>query len=236
MGRPLSELQLLAIILYTDTDLIYKDLRKSEILGNRCKWPVFSTSLYQAIMILGASERKLGGIYTNYIHSKVYSGMSNVVLTKENFLNPGIVSTNGTQIGNYTLPSQKWYNLPTFTSFSRQKRIAEQFRGNNGTIIEASLNKIEIFAADVSWISRYAEDEILIAKYVPIAVTKGRVTKSRVTGGHQQTVSAYFDATSDDANKNEVKKKFQEAKGYWYQTLWIDLQHVLTMTGVVFAV
>ena len=42
------------------------------------------------------------------------------------------------------------HNLPTFTSFTKYKLVAQNLKGRNEIIFEAHLNKVGIYAADVT--------------------------------------------------------------------------------------
>lgn len=55
LKQPLFLAEMLAIILYTDTDA-YKDLRKTELMGNYKKWHWFGLNLTSALRKLTYAE------------------------------------------------------------------------------------------------------------------------------------------------------------------------------------
>jgi hypothetical protein len=94
MGSPLNFDQMLALILYTDTD-VYADLRWDEILycqqnpiepGNnwhRQKWPIFGAILDSAVRLLFKYDK------TENRPPLIYHGLRNIEIDKSIFNNHG---------------------------------------------------------------------------------------------------------------------------------------------------
>ena len=56
------------------------------------------------------------------------------------------------------------HRLDTFTSFSRDKNAAYYFAGNDGCVLELDMSKDDDIIADVSWISKFPDEQEFLAR------------------------------------------------------------------------
>jgi hypothetical protein len=162
IGSPLSREQMLAIILYTDTD-VYIDLRWDEIQHasipfneNQQKWPVLGKVLEEAICILSQADDQCRP-------DIVYHGLKDIEIDPKKFNNEVTMMTQGS-------PHDR-FGYGTFVSTSWNEHVALGFMSGQGLLLKIILNHNEyyrrVFGADVSWISKFPlESEYLIARSV----------------------------------------------------------------------
>jgi hypothetical protein len=167
MGSPLSHDQMLAIVLYTNTN-VYTDLRRHEMeysMQNfaetypkdllKKKWPILGRLLNSAIFFLDRHDKTSR-------HGTVYHGLNNIEVDPSTFNN----KKNTRDMSEYSRPV---FRYGTFISTSYDKQVATAFLGENGALLEIDLHTntdIEpLVGADVSWISKFPiEGEFLIAR------------------------------------------------------------------------
>ena len=163
MGRPLSQPEMLAVILYC-IDRCNHNLCQSQRDGNVDeKWPMFDFLLNRAIRLLSQFEEHWENIYTGvcgvfYKFSNNNNKISDVVYLKTN------------------------------VSFTTDLNVAKQFRGASGMIIGLNMKRsyaatMRLFqACDVSWISKHVwEKEVLCSRgsQVPFYRNKMEITYSK---------------------------------------------------------
>ncbi|CAF1489424.1 unnamed protein product [Adineta ricciae] len=166
MGSPLSHDQMLAIILYTDSD-VYKDLRHHEMCYSQqdfantkpCdlmqkKWPILGCLLNSAIWVLDQHDKRPRP-------KVVYHGLCGIEVDPLVFNNHNATKRNSATTGPV-------FRYGTFISTSWNKEVALEFMNKKGSLLEISLEEEHMDAlvgADVSWISKYqTEYEFLIAR------------------------------------------------------------------------
>ena len=186
MGMPLTLVEILAILLYTGTD-VYRELRHDEMLywreftldvqfelscidleksklPNR-KWPVLSSILSQAIIKLDKFDTRCEPDFT-------YHGLHDVNVDPKTF----VAEFNDRPIQeHFQLPDAFMYG--TFVSTSTDREVALKFMKSeddkpNGCLMEIKFQqetcKDEVMlsvGADVSWISKFpSEKEYLFDK------------------------------------------------------------------------
>ena len=151
MGCPLYEYQMLSLILYCNGTCNHNLCQSQRDDTHQIKWPCFEYGLFISIRALATYE----------IHDEnIYTGLSGVLLDVNELYCQGV--------GSLAL------NFKTNVSFSRDYRVAREFRGNEGLIIGVNLyqswmnssgNGANPAACDVSWISKYpTEQEVLVSR------------------------------------------------------------------------
>ena len=185
MGKPLTLVEILAILLYTGTD-VYRDLRHDEMLywkefalhadpcfitlelshSSKRKWPVLSTILSLAINKLDRFDITCKPHFT-------YHGLHDVNVDPQTF-DVKYQSNDSTLLTKRPVSDAFMYG--TFVSTSTDKEVALEFmksdhNKHNGCLMEIGLHKIGRFeimrciGADVSWISKFPyEKEFLFDK------------------------------------------------------------------------
>ena len=178
MRSPLVYEQMLAIILYTDTEL-YKELRQDEIgfsmqdvtVDTECvqkqQWPIFGRTLNSAICCLNKYDRNNRPLI-------VYHGLHSIKIDPMEFNNSGYESRS---------KSNPFFKYGTFISTSQHKEVALSFMGFDGRITDEYIGSMfevdtrrdedgnEIIGADVSWISKFPDEgEFLIARLVQLGI------------------------------------------------------------------
>ena len=162
-GKPLFEYCMLALILYCNGDCNHSLCQSQRDGTFKTKWPCFNAALDRAIYILGNYE----------VHDEnLYTGLAGV------FWDTNQLYTNG--LAGFGI------RFKTNVSFSRDLKVAREFRGNEGLILGINIHRASIdimgktlngYACDVSWISKYpTEQEVLVSKRhrLPICVSKSR--------------------------------------------------------------
>jgi len=159
IGSPLSDAHMLAVILYTDTKELYKDMRtvhRTQGMYER-KWAIFQYLLSDAVRIL----REKSGPNTDQI---LYHGLKSVSFNdwekyKENgfgycsFVSTSADSDVATSVG--FLGEEGGLLLEIDCSVASPKESAQEGYGGHGARTDM---------ADVSWISKYGtEKEVLIS-------------------------------------------------------------------------
>lgn len=150
MGTPLHEYLMLALILYCNGTCNH-NLCQSQRDGTwSTKWRCFDAGLLEAITELSQYE----------IHDEnIYSGLAGIIFNTNQLYG-------NAEIGLY---------FKTCVSFSRDLRVAREFRTNEGLILGINLYRAWLYslggswkhpcACDVSWISKYpTEKEVLVAR------------------------------------------------------------------------
>ncbi|CAF1272912.1 unnamed protein product [Rotaria magnacalcarata] len=164
IGSPLSDEQMLAIILYCGTDA-YADMRSDEIqytmqtfhwgeAAKKQKWPVFSNILDDAIRCLNEADK-------DRRPSRVYHGLKDIEVDPKTF-------NNESRAALYQQHNKQHFKYGTFVSTSWDKEVSLSFMGNHGSLLTIDLtneSNDKICGADVSWISKFPiESEFLIAR------------------------------------------------------------------------
>lgn len=170
IGCPLSQDQMLAIILYTDT-AVYSDLRSDEMRFCRQKpidyfsrwqpqkWPIFGAILDSAIRLLDKHDDP------NNRPAEVYHGLNNFQIDKSLFNNHG------------SEKKENHFKYGTFVSTSWDKLVSLGFIGEQGCLLiidttQTSYIHQRLVGADVSWISKFSqESEFLIARKPTFEIT-----------------------------------------------------------------
>ena len=181
MGKPLSRVEILAILLYTGTDA-YSSLRKTEtmhyaqsedILHKKSwtagmnplkeenqKWIYFSEILSNAIKVLNVNDVKKRPDVT-------YHGLHEVEVDPDSFFSYWVTVDRIFFTHQRRVPDSFKYG--TFVSTSTRRKIALNFMKSKDKVANGCLIELEIRdscnGADVSWISKYSgECEFLINK------------------------------------------------------------------------
>ena len=163
MRSPLLEPYMLSLILYTFSDDISHSLSCALRKRNYNKWCVLDHCLSDAIGALSNWEN----------HDLfIYSGISGVEIKDADTL--------GYKIND--MEHDAILVFQTYKSFSTSLRVAKEFAGDEGLIIAIKLCPFNmaisknIFACDVSWISKYVtEREILAMKNSKVVLDPTRI-------------------------------------------------------------
>ncbi|CAF1192827.1 unnamed protein product [Adineta ricciae] len=176
MGSPLSNIQMSAVILYTNT-ILHEKLKEDERLfsmqdvtnGSLCtytqKWPIFGRALNSAICCLNKHD------YVNRPIT-VYHGLARIIIDPDEL--------NNFDYGSRT-KKNAFFKCGTFISTSRDRDVALSFAcpdsdpANPSSIFEIHTmpndNEDELIGADVSWISwHHVENEYLIARLAQFGI------------------------------------------------------------------
>ena len=152
MGCPLSVYQMLSIILYCNGKCNHNLCESQRDDTWEKKWEYFDVGLDTAIHELSRHE----------IHEEnIYTGLAGIFLDVNQLYCRGL--------GSLT------FYFKTYVSFTRDLRVATEFRGGEGLIIGVNLyqswmwmDKNNVRACDVSWISKFPhEQEILVSTESP---------------------------------------------------------------------
>ena len=168
MGSPLTHDQMLAILLYTDSN-VYTDLRHHEMCYSKqdfantqpCdlidkKWPILGCLLNSAIWTLDQHDIQPRP-------AVVYHGLCAIEIDPSTFNNHNWTK----QVSTETSPV---FRYGTFISTSSDRQVARDFMSGKGSLLEISLEDEDddvnvLVGADVSWISKYSwESEFLVAR------------------------------------------------------------------------
>ncbi|CAF4902223.1 unnamed protein product [Rotaria sp. Silwood1] len=149
MGSPLFHDQMLAVLLYTDTDI------------EKPKWPVLGSLLASAIWFLDENDNKPRP-------PTVYHGLNEIKIDPSAFNNYGTTKV-------YSENDEPVFKYGTFISTSWDEDVARAFSRGKGALLEIDLNTdsgIEpLIGADVSWISKFSSEcEFLIARSATFAI------------------------------------------------------------------
>ena len=178
MGYPLNEYQMLSLILYCNGECNHSLCQAQRDGTSKSKWIFFDIGLDQAIDLLAKHE----------IHDEnIYTGLAGIFLDVSELYCLG--------------PAANALEFKTNVSFSRDLRVAREFRGDEGLMIGINLQRVWLqsavggkhlpYACDVSWISRFpTEQEILVAKGVRFHPCP---SKSRQIGKKQWIVCNHGD-------------------------------------------
>ena len=157
MGSPLTEVDMLSLVLYTDGECNYNLCEYQRKDKHEEKWPLFDWYLNRAIEILWQHEIH---------HQNIYTGVCGVHFRGK--------TVNVTTAGKKKI---RWYQYAldaeiTFksnVSFSSDLAVAKQFRGSNGMILEIDMKnslfvKYKMFkSCNVAWISNFPSEKEILA-------------------------------------------------------------------------
>ena len=168
MGSPLSHDQMLAILLYTDSD-VYSILRQHEMSYSnqdfaniqmsdlmKKEWPVLGCLLNSAIWTLDQHDKQPRP-------ETVYHGLRDIEVDPSTFNNHNATKRWSAK------KSKPIFRYGTFISTSWNRQVAIGFKKKQGSLLEINLMEDAgmdaLVGADVSWISKYTwECEFLIAR------------------------------------------------------------------------
>ena len=157
MGCPLYEYQMLSLILYCDGECNHSLCQSQRDGTVNSKWQCFHVALHEAIDKIRKYE----------IHDEnIYTGLAGIFLDVNQLYCTGL--------GNLT------FNFKTYVSFTRDLRVATEFRGDEGLIIGINLYRAlrgdYARACDVSWISKFpTEQEILVSAGVEFPIVPSKL-------------------------------------------------------------
>ena len=165
IGSPLYEYQMLSLILYCNGECNHNVCQSQRDDTYKVKWQCFDVALNEAIVKLGKFENHC---------ENIYSGLAGVFLDAD-------------QVYSHTLAAYGFF-FKTNVSFSRDLRVAKQFRGNEGSILSLNLERgsrcrAGLFgklhhACDVSWISKFPmEQEVLVSKFTTFFVSPSKINQ-----------------------------------------------------------
>ena len=197
MGSPLSDVGMLALVLYTGCDCNY-DLCKSQRSGDYQKWKYFDRFLGQAIKTLSYRERGSFAVFT---------ALDKVMLENEEI-----------ECGWFpTYVSTSWLE-PVAMDFVRNTgmliEIDQEFKRHEN-----------VFCCDVSWISKFEDEaEVLFARSASgLARTQGRrSSKGKSEVCWSQGFSLKISETRAGIQKVQLTISKQDAY-YWRNTKTLGL-------------
>lgn len=204
MGSPLSHDQMLAILLYTGTN-VYADMRQDEMKYSKHnfadvdpshiekpRWPLLSSLLTSALWLLDKFD-------DTPRPTTVYHGLHSIEVDPSVFNNYGEAKL-------YSENCKPVFRYGTFISTSWDETVAKSFICNKGSLLVIDLNTPSgtepLIGADVSWISKFpSECEFLIARSATFVIQSIDLAET----GDYQIVKVKEGPISHNRTKFEIK-------------------------------